>query len=69
VLPVPDKVTVVGEFTALLVITSVPLADPEAVGLNVALSARLALGFKVKGGVAPATANGPEVEKALTVRD
>lgn len=60
--PVPVRVTVVGEFAELLVSTNEPLAAPETVGVNVTLSGRLALGFSVTGNVAPLYANGPEAE-------
>jgi hypothetical protein len=63
--PVPAKVTVVGEFEELLVITSFPLVAPETVGANVTLRGRLELGFSVSGGVNPVNANGPETETAL----
>jgi hypothetical protein len=65
--PVPARVTVVGEFPAVLVIFSVPVAAPDAVGVNVTLRVRPWPAFNVIGRVVPEDANGPEMVTALTV--
>lgn len=65
--PVPTRVTVVGEFPAVLVTVSAPVAAPAAVGVNVTLSVRFWLAFNVTGRVTPVDANGPEIVNPLTV--
>jgi len=63
--PVPAKVTEVGEFPELLVTANVPVIAPETVGVNVTLRVRLELGFNATGSVTPLNANGPEAVIAL----
>lgn len=65
--PVPASVTVTGEFPAVLLMVTLPLAAPAAFGANVAFSVRLCPAFNVTGDVAPVTANGPEMATELTV--
>jgi hypothetical protein len=65
--PVPTRATVVGEFPAVLVIVSVPVAAPDAVGVNVTFSVRPWPAFNATGRVTPLDANGPETVMALTV--
>ena len=49
----PDKITVVGDPIALLVIVTVPLSLPAAVGLNSTAKLRLCVGDNVTGVPAP----------------
>ena len=63
----PARATFVGELPALLVIVKVPLAAPDAVGVNVTLTVMLWPMFNVVGKVLPAEANGPETATLLTV--
>lgn len=65
--PVPLRLTTVGEFAAVLVIVSLPLAVPEPLGVNVILSGMYWPVFNVIGREFPANANGPETATLLTV--
>jgi hypothetical protein len=67
--PVPDSVTVAGEFPAVLLIVRLPLAAPAALGLNVAFSVMVCPLFNVSGAVPPVTVNGPETPTELIVID
>ena len=56
--PVPLKLTVaVGLVDELLLIVSVPVAEPAAVGANFTVSVSVCLGLSVTGNVAPDTVN------------
>ena len=68
-LAVPARVTVVGEFPAVLAIASIALSDPETVGVNVTPSCDAWPGFKVTGRATPLNANGLEAVIALMVMD
>ena len=67
--PVPFRFTTEGEFAAVLVIVKLPLAVPEALGLNVTLSGVLWPALNVVGRELPVDANGPETAMLLTVTD
>jgi hypothetical protein len=53
--PVPDRVTVVGEFAALLVMVTVPLRLPAVVGANSTLKVVLFPAARVVGVTSPLT--------------
>jgi len=65
--PVPARLTVEGEFSAVLLIVKLPLAAPDALGLNITLNVTLSPGLNVVGTVLPADVNGPETVIAFTV--
>jgi hypothetical protein len=64
---VPARDTAVGELAAVLVIVKLPMAAPDAVGVNVTLTVMLWPAFNVVGNVLPTVANGFETEMPLTV--
>src|SRR5215475_4930468 len=51
--PVPLSAIVAGEPAALLVTVTLPLAEPEVVGVNTTLNVSVCEGFKVAGTVTP----------------
>ncbi len=67
--PVPASVTDAGEFPAVLLIVTLPLAGPAALGANVAFSVKLCPPLNVTGAALPVTANGPETDIEFTVID
>ena len=64
--PVPESVTLFGEFPAVLVTVSVPVSAPAAVGEKFTLNDTLCPGFNVSGRLTPVNVNGPVQSIELT---
>lgn len=67
--PVPVRLTVEGEFPAVLVIDSIPVDAPTAVGANLTLSVILCPVVNVIGREYPEVTYGPVLVTAVTVID
>jgi hypothetical protein len=68
VTPLPDTATVTGVLDPLMVIDSIPVAAPEALGVKPTPNVLLWFGARLSGSVSPVTEKGAWIAAADIVR-